>query len=202
MVGFRVFCDIGLVPRGPALPSSAIVTRNPEQDPPHVETDLRPHFDLDLPCPAEDALAVLAKNFETAPWEGDLRGNHVQVMVPAKERHLWSPWLTFEVQCSDEGCRLEGRFAPHPGAWTLYLAGYALFGFTAIGLAFFGLSQWIAEQPPTALWGIPACFVGMGLLYGLAFIGQGLTSKQMCAMRSFVKEAVKEAATGRASTPK
>lgn len=168
---------------------------------PTVETDLRPHFDLDLPCPPEAALEVLGKNFEQSPWEGDLRGNHVQVMVPESERHLWSPWLTFEVQCSEQGCRLEGRFAPHPGAWTLYLAGYALFGFTALGLAFFGFSQWVAEQPPTALWGIPVCLVGIGLLYGLAFIGQGMTSRQMCAMRAFVNQAVQEAASSTDDDP-
>lgn len=160
---------------------------------PGIETDLRPHFDVDLPCPPETALEVLGRRFEESPWEGDMRGNHVQVMVPKSERHLWSPWLTFEVQCSDSGCRLEGRFAPHPGAWTLYLAGYAIFGFSAIGLAGFGYAQWVAEQPPTALWGLPVCLIGVGLLYGLAFIGQGLTSKQMCAMRAFVKEAVQVA---------
>lgn len=162
-------------------------------EPPTLETDLRPHFELDLPCAPEIALANLERRFEEAPWEGDLRGTHVQVMVPEAERHLWSPWLTFEVTCSEAGCRLEGRFAPHPGAWTLYMAGYAVFVFTALGLGAFGFSQWVAGQAPTALWGIPACIVGTGLLYGLAFIGQGLTAKQMCAMRAFVREAVETA---------
>lgn len=146
-----------------------------------------------LQCPPEAVLAVLERHFAEVPWEGEVRGPHVQISVPQRERHLWSPWLTFDVACDEVGCRLEGRFAPHPGAWTLYLAGYAMLGFIALGLLCFGMSQWVAGQAPTALWGVPVAIVAIGLLYGLAFIGQGLTGRQMYAMRAFVESAVAEA---------
>lgn len=160
---------------------------------PPTETDLRPHFDMVLDCPPERVLTSLDEHFSEVPWEGDMRGGHVQISVPKTDRHLWSPWLTFEVRCDGDKCRLEGRFAPHPGAWTLYIAGYAILGFVALGLSFFGFSQWVADQPPTALWGVPVVLVMVGLLYGLAFIGQGLTGRQMYAMRTFVESAVHDA---------
>lgn len=158
---------------------------------PPNETDLRPQFEAELKCAPELCLATLNERFQVSDWEGSIQGNHVQISVPKADRHLWSPWLNLEVQGTDEGCRLEGRFAPHPGAWTLYLAGFAIFIFSGLGLLMFGMSQWVADQTPTALWGVPVTIVATGLLYGLAFIGQGITSRQMGAMRNFVQEALK-----------
>lgn len=155
---------------------------------PASRAELRPHFDLWVALPPDEALARLGTAFNepAVTWEGDMRGSHVQLMVPEGQRNLWSPWLTFEVNAEDHGTLFTGRFAPHPSVWTMYMAMYAIIGFSALGLAFFGLSQWIAGQAPTALWALPVGAVLAALLYGLAFVGQGLTAQQMCGMRSFV----------------
>lgn len=157
---------------------------------PHTETDLRPHFDVQVPQDLETTLAQLADAFEEGPFDGKVLGGHAQLMIPAERRHMWSPWLTFEIRAEDDGTRLEGRFAPHPTIWTLYLALYAMLGFSALGLTFFGLSQSIAEQSPTALWGVPVCLGLAAALFGLGFVGKGLTGQQMAAMRRFVQGAV------------
>ena len=168
---------------------------------PSTQTDLRPHFELYVERPPDQVLACLERRFHEVPWEGDMRGSHVQVMVPTAERHMWSPWLTFDVREEAGGTRLEGRFSPHPAAWTLYMALYAMLGFTGLGLLFFGVSQWLADQTPTALWGLPVLAIMAGLLYGVPFIGQGLTAQQMCAMRLFVSGCVRGEAQGAAADP-
>ena len=158
---------------------------------PHTETDLRPHFELTVPDDVDTTLSRLTGAFAAGPFEGKVRGLHAQLIIPAPQRHLWSPWLTFEVQAAPEGTHLEGRFAPHPTVWTFYMALYAILAFTTRGLTFFGLSQWIATQSPTALWGLPVCAVLAAALFGLGFVGKGLTGQQMAAMRCFVVDAAR-----------
>jgi len=152
--------------------------------------ELRPHFDLVVQLPVEEVMVRLAERFEDArgTWVGHIAGTHAQLVVPRSERHLWSPWLSFSVQEREDGTLLTGRFAPHPSVWTMYMAFYAMLLFSMLGLGFFGLSQWIAGEAPTMLWSLPiGLVVGLGL-YGSAFVGQGLTARQMGSMRSFVED--------------
>lgn len=132
----------------------------------------------------------LSERFEEArgTWTGHITGTHAQLVVPRRERHMWSPWLSFSVEERDAATVLTGRFAPHPSVWTMYLAFYAMLLFSMLGLGFFGLSQWIAGEAPTMLWSLPIGLVIGVVLYASAFIGQGLTARQMCAMRSFIED--------------
>ena len=152
--------------------------------------ELRPHFDLVVSLPTEAVLTTLAERFRDAngTWVGHITGQHAQLVVPRKDRHLWSPWLSFSVEEDEKGSLLSGRFAPHPSVWTMYMAFYAMLLFSMLGLGFFGLSQWLAGEAPTMLWSLPIGAVIGAVLYGSAFIGQGLTARQMCAMRSFIED--------------
>jgi hypothetical protein len=163
--------------------------------------ELRPHFDLVVELPLEDVMVCLSDRFEEAgdTWVGHITGTHAQLVVPRKERHLWSPWLSFSVEEYESGTLLKGRFAPHPSVWTMYMAFYAMLLFSMLGLGFFGLSQWLAGEAPTMLWSLPIGAVIFLGLYGSAFVGQGLTARQMCAMRDFVQGSFGEAPTRWAS---
>ena len=148
--------------------------------------ELRPHFDLIVEMAPDAAMARLDERFQNAPWVGRRRGHHGQLGVPKTSRHLWSPWLSFEATIHDDGTLLTGRFAPHPSIWTGYMAAYGVVIFSMFGLGCFGLSQWMAGQPPTMLWTLPIGLALLGMLYGSAFVGQRLTAEQMARMRTFM----------------
>lgn len=71
---------------------------------------------------------------------------------------------------------------------------YAIFGFLGLVALIFGYSQWTLDTPPSALWGLPACLVGAGIVYGLALYGQHKSQTQMKQLHDFVQEAVKSSA--------
>lgn len=152
--------------------------------------ELRPHFDLAVDLPVEQVMVRLSERFEEArgTWVGHITGVHAQIVVPREERHLWSPWLSFAAQENEGGTLLTGHFAPHPSVWTMYMAFYAMLLFSMLGLGFFGLSQWLAGEAPTMLWSLPIGLIIGAALYASAFVGQGLTARQMCAMRRFIED--------------
>ena len=156
--------------------------------------ELRPHFDLVVDLPRDEVLSRLKARFEAArkTWVGHLTGSHGQLVVPESARHLWSPWLIFDATEHEAGTLLTGRFAPHPSIWTMYMALYGMVIFLMFGLGCFGLSQWMAEEPPTMLWSLPVGVVLLAALYASAFVGQGLTREQMAEMRTFMKSSFEE----------
>lgn len=119
-------------------------------------------------------------------WAGHLVGDHGQLVIRRRRRHIWSPWLTFALASEGTGTSLRGRFAPHPSGWTLYLALYGIVLTLMLGLGFFGVSQWMAGLPPTALWSLPVGGVLLVALYLSAFVGQRLSGGEMEGMRAFV----------------
>ncbi len=151
---------------------------------------LRPHFDLLVSAPREDVRSRLSQRFEEGSevWAGHMAGDHAQLVIRRRQRRFWSPWLTFALEPRPQGTLLRGRFAPHPGAWTFYIALYGMTGTLMLGLGFFGLSQWIAGEPPTMAWSVPIGAVVLVALYGSAFVGQQLSSPEMESMRRFVVE--------------
>jgi hypothetical protein len=139
---------------------------------------------------AEEVMERLEQRFDGHRrfWNGHITGKYAQLTVPRHHRHPWSPWLSFSSEDHEDGTILTGRFAPHHSIWTTYMAAYGSLGTLALGLGFFGVAQWMAGEPPTMLWAVPVCLVLILCLYGFAFIGQGLTAREMAYMREFVKE--------------
>ncbi|MGF1511678.1 MAG: hypothetical protein ACFB9M_19455 [Myxococcota bacterium] len=151
---------------------------------------LRPHFDLVVALKPDEVLSVLKERFRVRKkfWTGHVSGSYIQLKVPRHHRHPWSPWLSFQATEHERGTLLTGRFAPSPNVWTLYMAGYGVLGTLVLGLGFFGLAQWMAGEAPTMLWAVPVCLVLMLAQYGFAFIGQGLTAREMASMREFIRD--------------
>lgn len=149
---------------------------------------VRPHFDLVVDRPIAEVMQTLSSRFaeERQHWAGHVTGTHAQLVVRRSQRRIWSPWLSFEVKDKGESSLLTGRFAPHPSFWTMYMAAYGIVGFLLLGLGFFGLSQWLAGEPPTMLWSVPICTALLLGLYVSAYVGQGLGAEQMHDMRMFL----------------
>ncbi|MEM1029091.1 MAG: hypothetical protein AAF928_03820 [Myxococcota bacterium] len=110
---------------------------------------------------------------------GRVLGSTVEIGVVATERHFWSPQLSLQVEShEDGGAIIYGRIGPQPHVWTMLVAGYAIFGFSALFASFFAYSQWRLARPMWALW-VVGFGVGMaGVVYGTARVGQRLGADQ------------------------
>lgn len=156
----------------------------------------RPRFEHEVDLPRDEVLARLrsALHANKDRIQGMvLPTGRVELTVSDAERHVWSPQLTVDVEDSAAGdmrSRLRARFGPHPHVWTLYVALYALSILFAIACAVIGLSQLTLGMKPWALYWAPLSFVAVGLIYGASYVGQGLGSAQMYAVRAFLEEAV------------
>lgn len=81
---------------------------------------------------------------------------------------------------------LHGRFTPYPSIWTGFAFSYLALIVLALFASVWGLSQWLIDQRPTALWAALGCCVAMGLLWWSAQVNQRLALGQMEALRGAV----------------
>lgn len=164
---------------------------------------MRPTFSLRIGMSPEHVTARLHGLIDRpgGRFVGKVVGRHIILTVRDAERHFWSPWLEIEVTGADDGvvrenpgagagAELRGRFTPHPSIWTGFALGYLSLIVLALFAFMWGLSQWLIDQRPTALWAAPACCVVMGLMWWSAQVGQKLARGQMEALRDAVDGAI------------
>lgn len=119
------------------------------------------------------------------PWR-------VELTVPRRATHLWSPQLFVDIKPTDDGgSLLEGRFAPHPHVWSMYVAACAIASMATFGALILAFAQWMMGDPLWGLWVAPVTAVVAGLTFGAAFVGQGLSAPQMFELRDFLRDALK-----------
>ena len=147
----------------------------------------RPRFELTSPLVAEEILTKVGACLQEDPkvMGAVFPPDRIEVTI-GEGQHIWSPQLAVVINSTDEGSHLCCRFGPHPHIWTLYVALYALFIILAIASASFGVAQLSADKTPYALFVAPVCLILAGLVYGGAYVGQGLGTDQMYQLRSFL----------------
>ena len=93
-------------------------------------TKMRPSFAVNLSVPADDATERILHAVEACDPAGqsDSVGRCVELFVDPRERRLWSPHLSIQIEESEEGSRLRGRYAPRPEIWTLLMFLYFMTG--------------------------------------------------------------------------
>lgn len=153
---------------------------------------LRPRFQLVVPLAADEVLARLREGLDApgATVTGGIANEHVQINVPAEDRHTWSPQLELGVEEHPDGALLRARLGPHPHVWTMFLAAHAFVGFSALGGVMYGSSQWMIGEPPWALLALPAALILHAFIAGAAFIGQGLGADQTYRLRQFIEDSL------------
>lgn len=153
---------------------------------------MRPRFESVAPCPPEAApqrlSAALAR--PGAPCRGRVFGTHAVLDVLHEEEHVWSPFLSLDLDWHPEGTRVRGLFGPKPSVWSLFVAAYAICLFAAIFGFGFGLVQWSLGQTPWALAVLPLAGLGAIVTYGFARLGQTRGRGQMDALRAFLDRAL------------
>lgn len=151
---------------------------------------VRPRFELQSALSPE-AIGARMKQRLDEP-EHRVRGlvltGRIELTVHPDDQHLWSPQLTVDVRELEDGSRLSARFGPHAHVWTMYVALYAaVICFTLAGLVG-GSAQLTLGRSPWAFWGAGIGALLAGMIWLLAFVGQGFGAEQMYALRAFLEK--------------
>jgi hypothetical protein len=149
-------------------------------------TTMRPTFTVSLPVPADEAMQRIRselKNHDQGASSISV-GECAELFVSTKERRIWSPQLSIQVDEAESGSQLHGRFSPRPEIWTMLMFCY----FTVTTLAFFGAmlgcAQWMIKQQPWALIAAPVGVAVVVTLHVVSLIGQRLGREQMHELRT------------------
>jgi len=153
----------------------------------------RPRFGFGLASPPDAVVKQLESRLEAASGvEGQVFRRTVLLTIPPKQRKFWSPQLDIQVEEGPEGgTQLCACFSPHPQLWTGFIGAQALFALLAVAAGVYGTSLMMLGQPAWLAFGAMGAFlVCGGLVYGGAYVGQGLGSDEMYALRAFVESAL------------
>ena len=132
-----------------------------------------------------------ALNSELAKLRSPCRGHVFHegaiLRIRGDDRHVWSPALHLHPHPHDDGSvGILGRFSPSSPVWTAFVAIYLLLLSIAIACGCYAWAQYLVNEEPWALVGVPICVALAAFTYGAAFIGQGLGAEDMYELRSFV----------------
>jgi len=153
---------------------------------------IRPTFSIPLTPGPDEAMTILRERLKGMDYDEctHSKGHCAYLFVDEKERKLWSPHLSVQVEPATEGSLLRGRFGPHPEIWTLYMFLYTAVGFlVTIGLIL-GFVQWQSNMDPWGFWGVWIGVPGLAVLYGVSATGQKLSSHQMAELKGRIDELV------------
>ena len=162
---------------------------------------MRPRFEYVAPCPPEAGpgrlTAALAR--ADAPCRGQVFGNHAVLHVLHAEERVWSPFLSLDLAWHPEGTVVRGLFGPKPSVWSLFVASYAICGFSVLFAGGFAIVQGSLGQAPWALAVLPLAAVSALATYAFARYGQQRGRGQMDTLRAFLEDtlAAPEASGGR-----
>lgn len=150
---------------------------------------MRPEFTRSLPGSDADFLAGLAAALRApdSRTRGQTYAGGAILRLRDGHERVWSPALHLYLERDEQGVGvLRGRFSPSSPVWTAFVAMYLVIAIAGIGAGCYGGAQMILEEFPWAFWGVPLAALAAGLVYGAAFIGQGLGAADMYELRSFV----------------
>jgi hypothetical protein len=156
----------------------------------------RPRFDLHSDVAPGDLLTHFQQSIQASPHIGGLvvpENGTVEMTLVDVHVRIWSPQLSLLITEKGSGAAIKARFGPHPNVWGLFLAGYAISGMLACGLLLFGCVQAFLDQTPWALYASPIALLGVALVYGAAYVGQGLGAGQMHDLRQFLGQTLESA---------
>lgn len=155
----------------------------------HTLGDIRPRFKLVIDKPEEECIEQLKKvanEDKTARVKVIL--NQVHILIPAEERHYWTPELhiTFDTDEAYEGTLLRCLIGPRQTVWAMFAFFYAAIAIATMFLLMFGFSQWQIGETPYLMYGGVAGIVFLPSLYTVALIGQRKGRDEMLHLVSYL----------------
>lgn len=152
---------------------------------------MRPTFELIVDHPSEEVMERLKETLAHAecPCRGEVFDHQIEIRICPPQHHYWSPELNLLIAPSDQpSTRLHGKFGPGAHVWTLFMAGYAIFGMSIGAGLLIALSQWSLGTPLWGAWFVVAGLLGCALVWAAAGVGQRLAAPQMEDIRKLVHE--------------
>ena len=154
---------------------------------------IRPRFQIEIGYDPDGLMEMLRTRLPECPdCTGVSVGRHAELYVTDEERRVWSPWLSVTAEEHSDGSVLQGRFAPHPGVWTLYLFLAFGLGFSLLVGSSLGYAQWAIDRTPWALLSVPLVVLLGGGLYLASIVGQRLGAQQMVHLRAALEKLISD----------
>lgn len=105
---------------------------------------IRPRFNLCVPYSFEEAIEIISKEIKDNPnIKGKIVDNHVLLDVPLKDRHYFSPQLSFRIEHREDepqkAC-IKGIIGPRPGVWAMFLYLYIIIGMVGAVVSMYGFA--------------------------------------------------------------
>ena len=156
---------------------------------------LRPRFSLRVDLSAQQVQQRFAPCVDSsdAPFDLFLDDDQVEMTVPERERHFWSPYLKLRIRREEGTTVLRGKFGPNIHVWSMFLAAYAVLVLTGSAGLMIGASQWMIGQPPTGLWLLAGCVLLSVVVWLAGQIGRRWAYDQMVDIHRFVHERLADA---------
>lgn len=153
---------------------------------------IRPRFKHLSPIPKNEIERMInqALSEKDAICVGESLPGHVNLKIPLKDRHFWSPQLTITLDENEEGTIIRGLYGPNPTVWAIFFFGYVTIGVAIFFLAMLGFTRMSLGLSYGALWIIPGLLALGVILYFSAQMGQKLGAEQMFSLHHFYEELI------------
>ena len=147
---------------------------------------MQPTFRLDIPVHADQAMIKIRQAIKTPELTDYVvsAGQCIDYKIEEADRRFWSPHLSVQLNDTDDGAEVFGRFSPRPEIWTMFMAIYFVAAITIFGALIYAYVQWTLGSYPWALIAVPICVAIIVSLHAASLIGQGLSTDQMQLLRS------------------
>jgi hypothetical protein len=147
---------------------------------------MQPTFRLNVPLSADQAMIQIRRAIKSPELNKHVvsAGPCVDYKIEADDRRFWSPHLSIQLQDTESGAELFGRFSPRPEIWTMCMALYFAAAICIFGAAIYGYVQWFLGSTPWAFVIVPISLFTIIALHVASMIGQSLSSDQMELLRA------------------
>ena len=155
---------------------------------------IRPRFRVHKELPISSVL----KNIETEAMANKdchctVSHHHINIKIPAANRHFWSPELSLSLEKEEENKTLiRGLYGPNPTVWGMFTLGYGALGVLGLFALILGLSQLTLNSYAWGLWVLAGVGTLATLLYFFSQAGQKLGVEQTFTIHHFLEKALEE----------
>ncbi len=159
----------------------------------HTISDIRPRFDFTINITEEEAFRKVEDQKKKNEGKVMVRieGDQVKLDVPLKDRHYWSPQISFRIEKDEDDAsktRVKGVIGPRPAVWTMFTLIYLAIGTLGLSLSFYGISKWMLGNFSHLVWGLPIAAVLMATAYKAGKIGEKLGHDQVEILKGFIDQ--------------
>ncbi len=122
--------------------------------------------------------------------KGTILDNHIILKIPLAEQHYWSPQLDLDLEETETGTLIKGRFGPRPSVWLMYIFFYSVLAFISLMIMIMGFAQMNLGMSAHILWGLHITGVTFVFLLFTAKAGQKLGMEEMIQLKSFFEKSL------------